>query len=314
MSNEPWGPARLWSRTAHFGGGGSSGGSSSSTTSEPWEKQAPFLEDLYKKAQAAWGQTSRTPYSGPITAGPTTAQQQGVKQAQQTAQQYQGAGASTAQLGQDMAAGKYLTPESNPALQAGISAALNPIYDRYTEQVLPGITSRAISEGAYGGSRHGLGLAQGAQDLNREALDASSRIAYDNYRNERALQLQAPGLIQQGLGLDLTPSDIMLQTGAQQQQWNQIPLNDAITRYNLAQQAPWQGLSNYSQIVQGGFPGSATTSTAQQGSQAGNAISGALGGASLAGGLGSLAGATGLSALAPWLGIGAVLGGAGSFF
>lgn len=313
MSTEPWAAGRFFNRKLFFGGGGSSGGSST-TTSNPWSGQQPYLEDLYEKAQTAQGKTPTKPYTGPLTAGPTGAQTQANQAAISLANANMGVGNQVQQLGQDTVAGKYLDPASNPALQAGINAALNPIYERYTRQVMPQVTSNAIAGGAYGGARHGLGLAQASTDLAREGADASARIVYDNYQRERDRQLQGGNIIQQGLGLNTAPIDMLSQAGGQQQGWNQAVNDDQLTRYNMSLQSPWNGLNQYSSIIQGGMPGSSTYSRTSSGSPAGNAIQGALGGASLAGGLGSLAGATGLSALAPWLGIGAALGGAGSFF
>lgn len=323
----PWSICR--ERRCFKMGGGSSGGSSQPTVvnqnTEPWAGQKSFLSagdtpstGLYQLANQAYTSMNKTPWSGDLIARPTTGQTQANTQRLDIADQLAGSGYgnNVMQMGNDMLAGKYLDPSSNPYLQSTIAAALNPVTERYIEQILPQIRSRAVSGGAYEGSAPEFSATQAAGDFARETGDIASRIAYQNYATERANQLNAPGLIQQALGMQLMPSSIYEGVGETQQAWNQDLLNEAIQKYGMAQQAPWTGLSEYAGLVTAGTPGQSSSANYQYAtpSRGSQIFQGALGGGVLGGLAGNVLGdATGWG-LAPWGFGGAVLGGLGGGF
>lgn len=306
-----------------FLGGGSSsqpapGQTIVNQSDDPWSQQAPFLSSgekpktgIYQIANDAYNRTPKDMYQGPLTAGPTADQYQAQNLMRDVAQSSGGVGNSTIDLGQRMLAGDFLSPDSNPFIKQTVDAAINPMYDRFYSEVRPAMASAAKAQGAYGGSSHDFFKAQATEDLNRTVADTSAKIYYDNYGRERVNQMQAPGLINQGIGMNLIPSEILGQVGAQDQAWQQDMNNDALARYQMQIEAPWLGLDQYSGIVNNGSPGSSssriastpTPSTFQK------VLSGGIGGGAMGGMAGyQLAGATG-GALAPWVGGGAILGG-----
>jgi len=97
----------------------------------------------------------------------------------------------------ETARGEYLMAEDNPYLQDHIEAAQRPIQRQYEEQIVPQVSSRAMQQGAYGGSREGIAQAQAARDHQRELADISTQMAGQNYENERQWQLQAQQSIPQ---------------------------------------------------------------------------------------------------------------------
>ena len=100
----------------------------------------------------------------------------------------------------DTAAGKYLSPESNPWLKAS--------YDRAAENILPGIDTSAIQSGRYGGSSWALRKGRAEADL-------AAGIYGPAYEQERARQFGAQQYLT-GLGEDITQQERDRQFGAQQ--------------------------------------------------------------------------------------------------
>lgn len=91
----------------------------------------------------------------------------------------------------------YLNPTENPAFMPGLQASLNPIYDRYLNEILPSIDSQAELQGAYGGSRHAVLQSLSTQLLNRELADATSKAVSDAYFKERGLLAERENLEEQ---------------------------------------------------------------------------------------------------------------------
>lgn len=295
-------------------GGGGSGGqdqpSETKTTTTPWAGQQPYLEDIYKKAQAAYGQTSQTPYSGRYVASPSTEQQQGQQALVNTAQGLQGSGNEVMALGQQQAQGQYLSPESNPYLQQSMQAALNPVFQRFQTETLPQLRSNAIAQGAYSGNRNAITEGLAAQGMQRQAADTTAQMALQNLSNERQLQQNSGQLIQQGANLNLAYPQQLLTAGDISQGWSQDMINEALAQYSGAQNAPWNGMQQYGGVVLSGSPGQSTVSNTaynplkqSTGSMVAGGLSGAAGGAMM----GSMFG--------PWgTAIGAGVGGLAGLF
>ena len=167
--------------------------------------QSPFLQDLYRQAQA-YSQTS-----------PTSALEQ---QGQQAALGY--AGQLNPMLQSAQGAQQFLTdpsilsPESNPYLAQTAQAATSPIMQALMEQILPGIRGGAIGAGGYGGSRQGIAEGIAGRGALQSIGDTTANIysqAYGQGLNAMQGGLQtAP----QTAALGLLPSQIMQQIGQEQ--------------------------------------------------------------------------------------------------
>lgn len=237
------------------------------------------FNDVLKEAREAFEQTSDKTYQGPLLADPTQPQQQGREQTIDAANQLQGVGESTVQLGQRTARGDFLDSSSNQYLQDAIDTAVGQARESVTEEVLPQAQSQAIQQGAYGGDRAQLTERQILEDFSQEAQDTASRIAYQNYQDERARQQRAPQLIQQGAQLELLGPQLAQQVGAQQRADEQARLDERFRRFQMEQQAPWIGLPQYSSIVAGSPTSTSETvqRTPSQSQQIGNYIQAGLG-------------------------------------
>lgn len=89
-----------------------------------------------------------------------------------TQSQLAGKGAQGANF---LLSGDVLRPDSNPALQQYMNAAVQPIYQNLTDVALPSVRGGAVTAGGYGGSRQGIaeGIAM------RGASDAAGRTTAD---------------------------------------------------------------------------------------------------------------------------------------
>jgi hypothetical protein len=263
-------------------------------SSGPLEAQSANYNQLWQSAQDAFNRTDR---SGQLNNFERQAQDSAVRAAGNTGQGVP----ELRQLALAQIRGDYLNPESNPNLRGAMDAAVNPIQLRLQRQIMPGISDRAVQQGAYGGSRQGVAEGVAAGEFAREALDATNRIAYDNYARERQIQQQSAPMLAQAGELDLAGSRILAALGQGQR--------------NLAESAPWTGMDRYAQILgAGGFrrdsgtgveltDGTTTTTGRPAGGGLGGLISGGLGGASAL----SAAGPPGMA-------IGGILGGLGGLF
>ena len=91
----------------------------------------------------------------------------------------------------------YLNPTENPSFMPGLQAALNPIYDKYLNEVLPSIDSQAQLQGAYGGSRNAVLQSLSTQLMNRELADTTSKAVLDAYFKERGMLADRENLEEQ---------------------------------------------------------------------------------------------------------------------
>lgn len=187
----------------------------------------------------------------------------------------------------DTAQGDYLHAEDNPYLQSHIEAAQRPIQQKYEEDIRPQLTSQAIQQGAFGGSREGLTQARAARDHQRELGDVSSQMAAQNYQQERSNQLQAaqslPSLSQQTQQVQQQPAQMSLQMGEiDQQRQNQ--------RAQAAQMTPQREVPSLQQTEAGAkMMAPDPTEQAMQGMMGGMSMGSSLG-SSLSGMMPSLSG------------------------
>jgi hypothetical protein len=227
-------------------------------------------------------------------------------------------------------------------LQSGYGDLATDVTERLQREWLPGIRSGATGAGQYGGTRQGIAeglamsnatdqLARYGQEMGRElsSLGTNQAQSLANAAAQTQLGAYGQGLEQQRAAmalapaqaqLELMPAQLQQQAGALREGWSQRGIDEAMARYNFAQQDPWLRLQQMNSIFSG-IPWE-TTATAT-GSKSGSAGAGALGGGMLGGslgsGLGSMLGAsalgTGISTglgLPAYMSLGSVFGPVGA--
>jgi hypothetical protein len=203
-------------------------------------------------------------------------------------------------------------------LQRVIEAVTRPSIDRVQREVVPNLISSAIEQGAYGGSHAQSNLpALIADDLNRTLADTAARIGYEDYLGTRdfnyrafndyedrvlgsraldaniaaqrgQLELgragQVADLLRQAQAQALLPGQALFDVGTIERNFEQDRINEEIKRYEDKVNAPYQGLSLATQLIQALAQPYSTTTNVQKSTQTGSPMSALLGVAGLAAG------------------------------
>lgn len=276
------------------------------TNKSPLAAQEPFYKDLWAQAhQAMTANQAQGGYTGDFLAPKTGQEQQGVDLLTQGAAQ-QGVGADAVRsLALKTLAGGFLPDlqqyTRNPNLDSVIQGALDPITKSLTTEVLPGISSAAISSGAYGGARQDLSQERAVSDFGKTAAQTTSNIAYKDfndymnrsyalYGQERGLQTAAPALLDAANNLSNAPAMQLLKAGQTQRSLDQIALENNQAKFGEQRNSQWYGLGELANILaSGGFGTAHTTGTNTEVTQSDpftQLLKGITGGVSLASGLG----------------------------
>jgi len=146
----------------------------------------------------------------------------------------------------------------SPYQQAMIQSALRPLAQQFEESTLPGIQSAFSRAGRYGSGAQAQAIGRAQEGATRAMGDVAAQLAAADYARERGLQQQALGqqvaaaqLAPQFFASQFLPSQQLAQVGAAQEQILSQPLQEAMTRYQFAQQLPYQQLQTFLSGVYG---------------------------------------------------------------
>jgi hypothetical protein len=287
------------------------GGGDTTTTSEPWAGQKPYLQDLFKQAQGMFesGQGQQF-YGGPLVAGFSPMTEQGIGQMYQ-----RGAQGSQLQPGMNQFLNQSML---NPGGMAGVGTDMpgqNPYLDQmfgtvaqrageqFQEQTMPAIAAQFGGAGRTGGGIHQQ-VAQGAaDDFSQNLLQQAGDIYGKDYTQAMDRDIQRRDLMgdigfrgatlaPQSQSMEMQNIQSMLQAGALTEDQAQRMIDAERQRFDFYQQAPWQALGQYGNMVQG-MPGGYGTTTApgQQGNRFAGAAGGAMAGSQIMPGWGTAIGA-----------------------
>ena len=183
-----------------------------SATVNPWSGQAPYLEDIFKKAQGAYNSTNNTPYQGDVVAGATPDQQSlynnmvSFSNLSPVSGLLQDQGASLGAVGSEAnrtgiegltnfnptgsAAGTIADAglyADNPYMSSMVDSAMRDAGRQTYESIIPGIGRAAAGSGNTNSSRTGAATAIAERALADRSADTSAALRGSAY--------------QQGLGL-----------------------------------------------------------------------------------------------------------------
>lgn len=281
--------------------------------SEPWEGQAPYLRDLYSKAQALPVQQF---YTGQTYANPSDLTFQAEQLAQQAALGPQStiAGSIIPSIQEQL-----MSPAqrfNDPLLQESLRAGLRPMEES-ASRLLQQARRDATGAGQLGGTRQGILESEVLKDLLTKQSDVASKLYGDVYGDTLSAQARGLAFAPQAMSTLMQPSASLSNIAAAQTARAQQPIDEAMRRFAFEQAAPGEALNQYANIAAGTIlPGTQTTTG--PGAQSPGFAAGALGGAGLTSALlpeamsGAMlggAGSTGLMAMNPYILGGALLGG-----
>ncbi|MBA4275101.1 MAG: hypothetical protein C0436_05550 [Alphaproteobacteria bacterium] len=261
-------------------GGGGSNTATTTQKADPWSGTQPHLLNVYGRAQTAADRTSTAAYDGNFVTPGNAQQQRAINETTNLAESFRGIGNSTINMGQATADGAYLN--ANNYLLPAMQQSVLPIMQQTFDMTMPQIGSAAQEAGAFGGSRHALMERYALKDMNQQVANTISNMFNTNYQNERTLQQNAPGLIQQGMTMNTATPELLANAGTQQYNLDNLQTQNALMRFQDSINAPWRAVMPYTNILSGvGMPGGTSTMTTPQGSAAQGAVGGAMGGGML---------------------------------
>lgn len=283
------------------------GKTKTTTTTEPWSGVKPYLIGGYKDAKNLYDQGAPGYYPWETLAPMSSYSKDALDATAQRAAY--GSDVVRSAQGQltNTINGDYLN--SNPYLQGAINAAVKPITDAFSNQVMPGIDSSFSSAGRYGSGAQTQAYSDAENNLGQQVGNVATNMAYQNYGDERQRQMQAMLFAPQMAQQDYNDLAMLGQAGQGYDQYNQNLINANIDKYNYNNNKDWNFLNDYIGLLNGATGGSSTTTAPRQGST--SPLTGALGGALSGAYLGSVIPGigTGLGAIG-----GGLLGGIGSIF
>jgi hypothetical protein len=284
------------------------GGGSTPTTQTTTVQLSPEQRELYKLAMPNLKDFAANPpqaYPGSTVPGFDPLQTQGQGQVLGVTGEQGNVTQSAATGNQFLTSGDVLRPDSNPALQGYIDAAVRPIYQNLEERALPAARSGAQQAGQFGGSRQALVEGAAIRDAGTAAGDTAAKIASTGYGQGLDAMTKGLGLsgtIAQGLTIPGTTTSAV---GDVRRDLAREMAGESAGKWNYEQMLPLLVGQQLAQIA-GGMPaaGSTTSASNPQTNPFTSALGGAAAGASLGSallpGFGALPGAA-LGGLLPFL-------------
>ena len=158
--------------------------------------------------------------------------------------------------------GNYLSPQSNPYLQATYQAAAQPVMNNYLNAVYPSLRSSAAQAGQFGSSSDALMQGQAGYNLGQTLQSLGTGIYGQNYQAERANQmkaaLEAPAISAEAF----TYPQALMGAGTSIQQQQQQQLSDMVRQWTQQANYPQTQLQNYVAGI-AGLPISGGTTASQ---------------------------------------------------
>lgn len=220
----------------------SSGGSKVqqiNSTNAPWSGQQPFLSDVFGRAQNQFN-------AGPYSYYPNSTVVPFSNQTEAALGRLEGAANDPNSLTRQ-AQGQLGATLRGDYLNAG-NPAFGAMMDRVANQIRPRLDAQ-FRGANYGGSLH--------QGATASALaDAGANLAFQNYGQERANQMQGMLFAPQLNTADVNP---LVQVGQMREDLASREMQDQINRFNFNQSAPDEALRRYASIVAGGQWGGSQT-------------------------------------------------------
>ena len=244
-------------------GGGGSTPADTTTTSKPFPAQEKALTELFGMSQAAFDAGPQQFYPGQTVAD------QGFNT---VAGQQLGLDAAGIQGGLGMQAAQNLSAAFDPSSEQSQSI-INPLVANLQSQILPGIGSNAIQQGAFGGDRQRI--------QEQSAAEATAGAATQAILRNQQNAIQNLGSVQSGL---LAPARTVSAVGAQQNSYDQALIDADRERFRFEQEAPETALDRLGSRISGINLGQ-ISNTSGGGGGGGNSAATAAGGAITAYGL-----------------------------
>lgn len=231
------------------------------TKAEPWKPLQPYLTDALADAQTIYNRGAPKYYPGETVAPMSNYTKGSLNAMAQRAAAGSPVVRSAQQQLTNTLGGQYLSA-GNPYFQGALGAAIRPMINTFTDQVMPGLDSNFSGAGRYGSGAHALASSDAANQLASQVGDVASQMAYQNYGDERQNQLRAMLFAPEMAAQDYKDISMLGLAGQGYDQYNQAKIDAAKAKYDYQQNADMQWIQNYIGLL-GGPPPPTQTNTAK---------------------------------------------------
>ena len=263
-------------------GGGSGGGGQTTTQIQQIDPiMRPYIDYGLQEATRLY-QNPDIPqyYPGQTYIAPSQQTQAALAAAQQRATTGNPLVPAAQQQALNTMQGNYLS--GNPFFEGAFKAATQGAQTQYMDSTQQAL-SNASRAGRYGSGAMGTALDRAGGVYANALTNTAGQLAYQNYDTERGRQQAMIGAAPQLAQADYTDINQLLQTGQAAEGYQDLAMQDAINRFNFAQQAPYMKLQSYLSGAYGAPMGTqgSVTSPSYSGSKAAGALGGAATGAAI---------------------------------
>lgn len=266
-------------------GGGSGGGGGTTTQIQQIDPvMRPFINYGLQEATRLYQNPDIPQYfPGQTFIGPSQQTQAALQAAQQRATIGNPLTPAAQQAALGTIQGQFLG--GNPFFEGAFRGATQAAQTQYQDAVQQAL-SNASRAGRYGSGAMGTALDRAGGAFATALTNTAGQLAYQNYANERQRQQAMIGAAPELAQADYQDINRMLQLGQISEGYQQTALEDAINRFNFAQQAPYMKLQSFLSGAYGAPMGSVGQVTSPQ--YSGSRFGGVLGGAATGAALGSM--------------------------
>lgn len=221
--------------------------------------QSGYLDYGFEEAKKQY-QTPQSYYPNQTYASPTEATILGLQRQQDRATN--GSELFNAGKAQNLATinGDYLNSSSNPYLNNAIDVANQGTIRGFNNSVIPQLQSAFSSGGRYGSGLQNQSQNDASATLMNQLGNNATTISYSNYGDERTRQAQAVANAPAYAQAEYNDIASLLDVGRSREAITQQGIDEAMNRFNFAQNEPNQRLQNYMGLINGNYGGT-TTST-----------------------------------------------------
>lgn len=251
---------------------------SSTASYDPW--QSKWLSPAFDRAKTL-SETPREYFPNQTYASPTEATLLGLQRQQDRATN--GSELFNTARDQNLATirGDFLN--ANPYLDSAIDNANRGTVRAFNNSVIPQLQSQFALSGRYGSGSQQNQQQSASQDLLNQLGSNASNISYANYGDERSRMASAIANAPAYAQADYNDIASLLDVGQQREAITQQGIDEAMNRFNFAQDEPRNRLAEYLGLIGGNFGGTTTTTERNPNykSTSSALLGGALGGAGL---------------------------------
>jgi hypothetical protein len=242
-------------------GKGANNKQSTTAKADPWGPIQPYLKGAFGDAEGIYQQGAPGFFPGQTVADMSGYSRNAYDAMAQRAADGSPLMGDANDLLRKTMRGDFLDPNNNPGFQGALSAAIRPITQAFSDEVMPGIDSSFSSAGRYGSGLQGEAYSDANQDLARGIGDVTSNMVFNNYGMERGNQNAAMGMAPGFAANDYKDISMLGLAGQGMDEYNQRLIDAERERYNYESNKDMGWLSNYIGLLGGAPPPTQTTTT-----------------------------------------------------